>query len=93
MSHPAIFIVGPRAPLELREVPTPKATGNRVRVRNEYTSTQPLDLHKADGGLLTKYPEIVGGGFAGTVVEVGDDVEQFQVGDKVISLSLKCLQT
>lgn len=82
MHHTAVFSVGPRAPLELRQVPTPTPVGDQVRVLYEWTSTQPFDLHKADGG-LAQYPEIMGDGSVGTVVEVGDQVKRLQVGDKV----------
>lgn len=82
MHHTAVFSVGPRAPLELRQVPTPTPVGDQVRILNEWTSTQPFDLHKADGA-LAQYPDITGDGSVGTVVEVGDQVKRLQVGDKV----------
>lgn len=50
----------------------------------EWTASTPLDLHQADGGLLVKYPQVLGDGIAGTVVEVGPGVENLSVGDKVI---------
>lgn len=91
MHHAAVFSVGPRAPLELRQVPTPTPVGDQVRVLNEWTSTQPFDLHKADGA-LAQYPDIVGDGSVGTVVEVGDQVKRLQVGDKVVLLiSFHCV--
>lgn len=82
-THAAIVTVAPRASLELHHVPSPKPTGNEVRVRNEWTTSGPLDLHKADGGLLVKHPEVLGGGVSGTVVEVGDEVRKLKIGDKV----------
>ncbi|CAD0017949.1 unnamed protein product [Aureobasidium pullulans] len=84
MHHTAVFSVGPRAPLELRQVPTPTPVGDQVRILNEWTSTQPFDLHKADGA-LAQYPDITGDGSVGTVVDVGDQVKRLQVGDKIPS--------
>ncbi|THX55326.1 GroES-like protein [Aureobasidium pullulans] len=91
MHHAAVFSVGPRAPLELRQVPTPTPVGDQVRVLNEWTSTQPFDLHKADGA-LAQYPDIMGDGSVGIVVEVGDQVKRLQVGDKVFGYMWKTSQ-
>jgi len=82
-THAAVVTLSPRAPLEVHQVPSHRPRGNEVRVRNEWTTSGPLDLHKADGALLVKHPEVLGEGVAGTVVEVGDDVKRLQVGDKV----------
>lgn len=91
MHHTAVFSVGPRAPLELRQVLTPTPVGDQVRILNEWTSTQPFDLHKADGA-LARYPDIMGDGSVGIVVEVGDQVKRLQVGDKVIfPISFYCV--
>ena len=83
MSHTAVVIVAPRAPLETRQVPTPKPQGNEVRLRNEWTSTQPLDLHLADGLLKSDKATVMGDGVVGEIVEVGDQVQKLKVGDKV----------
>lgn len=82
-THAAVVTVAPRAPLEIRQVPTPRPKTNEVRVRVEWTTSGPLDLHKADGGLLVSHPEVLGGGIAGSVVHVGEDVKHLSLGDKV----------
>lgn len=84
-THSAVVTVSPRAPLEIRQVVSPKLSENEVRVRNEWTTSGPLDLHKAEGGLLVTHPEVLGGGTAGVVVEIGDAVGRLKVGDKASS--------
>ena len=66
------------------QLPTISPVKGEVRVRVEWTASTPLDLHQADGGLLVvHYPQVLGDGVAGTVVEVGEGVEKLAVGDKV----------
>lgn len=82
-THAAVVTVAPRAPLELHQVPTPEPLGNEVQIRNEWVTSGPLDLHKADGALLVKHPEILGSGSSGTVIGLGPDVQHLSLGDKV----------
>lgn len=82
-THAAVVTVAPRAPLEIRQVPTSRPEGNEVRIRVEWTTSGPLDLHKADGGLLVTHPEVLGGGIAGSVVQVGESVQNLSLGDRV----------
>lgn len=86
-THSAVATVGIKAKLGLIQVPTLKPTRNQVRVRNEWTASTPLDLHQNDGGLLVKHPQVLGDGTAGTVVEIGPDVERLKVGDKVFGFT------
>jgi NADPH:quinone reductase-like Zn-dependent oxidoreductase len=86
-THSAIATVAIKAPLGLIQVPTVKPTGEQVRVRVEWTASTPLDLHQNDGGLLVKHPQVLGDGTAGTIVEVGPDVERLKVGDKVFGFT------
>ena len=88
-THLAVVTVSPRTPLEVHQIPSPRPTGNEVRVRNEWTTSGPLDLHKADGGLLVSHPEILGSTTAGTVVEIGSDVQRLNVGDKVFGFGFR----
>lgn len=85
--HDAVVTVGPGLPLEIRQVPTVGPTQDQVRVRSEWTASTPLDLHQADGGLLVQHPQVLGDGVAGTVVEVGPDVADLKVGDKVFGFT------
>lgn len=89
-THPAVVAVAPRAPLELIQVPTVPPGKGEIRVRVEWTASTPLDLHQADGGLLIQYPDVLGDGVAGSVMEVGEGVEKLSVGDKVFGFTWRC---
>jgi len=86
-THAAVATVGLKKPLEILQVPTAKPEGDEVRVRVEWTASTPLDLHQNDGGLLVTHPQVLGDGTAGTVVEVGPDVQRLAVGDKVFGFA------
>lgn len=86
-THAAVVTTALRAPLAVREVPTPVPTANEVLVRNLWTASTPLDLHQNDGGLLVSHPQVLGDGTAGVVVELGPDVKALQVGDKVFGFT------
>jgi NADPH:quinone reductase-like Zn-dependent oxidoreductase len=83
--HPAVVTVSVRGPLEVIQVPTVKPSSGEVLVKVEWTSSTPLDLHQNDGGLLVKHPQVLGDGIAGTVVEVGPNLKNLKLGDKVSS--------
>lgn len=86
-THNAVATVGVKAKLGLIHVPTVKPASGQVRVRCEWTASTPLDLHQNDGGLLVQHPQVLGDGTAGTVVEVGPDVQRLNVGDKVFGFT------
>ena len=83
VTHSAVVTVAAHAPLEILRVPTVAPGVGEVRVRVEWTASTPLDLHQNDGGLLVKHPQVLGDGIAGTVVEVGPEVNNLKHGDKV----------
>jgi len=56
-------------------------------VRVEWTASTPLDLHQNDGGLLVEHPQVLGDSTAGTVVELGPDVRNLKIGDKVFGFT------
>jgi NADPH:quinone reductase-like Zn-dependent oxidoreductase len=83
-THKAIATIAARAPLGLIDVPTVKPKGNEIRIKVLWTASTPLDLHRADGGLLVPtYPYILGSGSSGVVVEVGENTKRFKIGDQV----------
>jgi NADPH:quinone reductase-like Zn-dependent oxidoreductase len=86
-THSAVATVGIKAPLGTIEVPTISPAGQQVRIRTEWTASTPLDLHQNDGGLLVKHPQVLGDSAAGTVVEVGPDVNRLTVGDRVFGFT------
>ncbi|KRN94161.1 oxidoreductase [Pediococcus stilesii] len=72
---------------EIRDVSIPAIRPNDVLVKVIATSINPIDIKTKDGGLkmLLKYemPMIMGSDFAGIVVEAGEYVSDYKVGDAV----------
>ncbi|KAF6817499.1 zinc-binding dehydrogenase [Colletotrichum sojae] len=80
----AVATPAKRAPLILLDRAVDLPGEGEVLIHNEWTASSPLDLHRADGGLLCTFPEVMGGGgAAGTVVAVGPGVDRLRPGDKV----------
>jgi NADPH2:quinone reductase len=70
------------------EVPDPVAGAQELLVRVEAVSIEGGDTLGRAMGELGSVPHIVGYQCAGTVVAVGDDVEGFSVGDRVVTVGL-----
>ncbi|KUI54020.1 hypothetical protein VP1G_01515 [Cytospora mali] len=93
--HPAVTIVAPRAPLEIREVDTIAPSANEALVHVKWIASTPLNLHQADGGLLISLRHVMSGCFAGTVVQLGsledpalsEASSNLQVGDNVFGFA------
>jgi propanol-preferring alcohol dehydrogenase len=80
----AMVLDEPGRPLERREVPMPRPGPNQVLLRVHACGVCRTDLHVVDGELdEPKLPLILGHQIVGSVVEVGHQVEGFQVGDRV----------
>ncbi|KAI0351252.1 GroES-like protein [Trametes cingulata] len=72
-------------PLVLKDVEVPKLWPGKILVRIEATALNPSDWKmQAYGILVPKYPFVLGADAAGTVVEVGDAVDGYVVGDRVL---------
>lgn len=82
-THAAVVTTAIHGPLEILRVPTIAPRDGEVRVRVEWTSSTPLDMHQNDGGLLVTHPQVLGDGLAGTVVEAGHRLKHLAIGDKV----------
>lgn len=70
---------------QLAERDKPTAKAGHLVVEVKATSVNPLDtmLRSADTPWSANLPEILHGDVAGIIVEVGEGVEQFKVGDEV----------
>lgn len=82
----ALALTGKRQPLITTTTQVFAPEENEVLINVKWTTSTPLDLHQADGGLLiAAYPRLShGGGAAGVVVAVGaGDVKGLAVGDAV----------
>jgi propanol-preferring alcohol dehydrogenase len=80
----AMILEQPGASLVVREVPTPLAGPGQILLRVAACGVCRTDLHIVDGELTEpKLPLILGHEIVGRVVEVGDGVEGFSLGDRV----------
>lgn len=77
----------PTSGLTLSRVPIPKATKSDVKIKIHYTSICGTDLHIYNWDKWSqetiKTPMTIGHEFVGEIVEIGDNVEGFNIGDIV----------
>lgn len=87
----SIAIAGPRQPLTTLTSPVRPPSAGEVLIRVHWVASTPLDLHRADGGLLIDaFPSLTGsGGAAGTILSVSPDgdTKGLVVGDRVTSFA------
>jgi NADPH:quinone reductase-like Zn-dependent oxidoreductase len=76
----------PGEPLAIGSAEVPAIGAGEILVRNEAVGINPLDYLLQDMAMLPwlDYPAIVGSDVAGTVVAVGEGVDRFAVGDRVL---------
>ncbi|PGY09076.1 zinc-dependent alcohol dehydrogenase family protein [Bacillus sp. AFS031507] len=71
---------------EIAEVPNPEAIPGHVVIQVKATSVNPIDT-KIRGGAVPavapEFPAVLHGDVAGVVVEVGEGITEFKVGDEV----------
>ncbi len=65
------------------DLPVPQPGANEVLIQVMASGICGTDIHILRGEYMGDYPVIPGHEFSGTVVQVGDDVTRFQVGDRV----------
>ncbi len=75
--------------LRVGDFPAPKTGPSDILVRVHAASVNPVDFKLRDGKLRLlrryRFPLILGHDCAGEVVQVGEDVTQFKVGDRIFS--------
>lgn len=76
--------------LKIRDVQTPQINPNEVLVKVHAASVNPVDWKVRNGSIKfisgKTPPKILGGDFAGTVAEIGQNITQYKVGDKIFGL-------
>lgn len=82
----AAWLMGPKArPLEIKPAPYTRPGAHEIVVKNAALAINPMDWKiQAAGTYPVAYPVILGQDVAGEVVEVGDEVTRFRVGDRVL---------
>ncbi|CAN5741216.1 zinc-binding dehydrogenase [soil metagenome] len=78
----------PTKVVKIEDIDVPKIKANEVLIKVESASYNYNDLWAIWGDpVKTPLPHISGSDVAGTVVEIGEDVTKFKVGDRVVSHS------
>ena len=70
------------------DVPDPIAGPDEMLVRVEAISVEGGDTLNRLGGEMTSIPHVVGYQSAGTVLQVGENINEFAVGDRVVSVGV-----
>jgi NADPH:quinone reductase-like Zn-dependent oxidoreductase len=78
--------------LEVKEAPMVRPTAHQLVIKNRAVAVNPVEWCKQLMGNLMfswiKYPFILGNDCAGEVVEIGDAVSRFKIGDRVLAHAL-----
>ncbi len=75
--------------VEVRDVPEPKPKPEEVKIEVKAAAICGTDLHIYDDEYVNCPPMVLGHEMSGVVVEVGDGVTRFGVGDRVTSETFK----
>lgn len=81
----AAWLIKAGSPLQVGDSPLPTAGPGELVVKNAAIAINPLDCHMQDSGVFVQqWPAIFGCDIAGEVYEVGNGVERFKKGNRVI---------
>lgn len=74
-------------PFVVKQAPYIRPEPGEVLIQNAAIAMNPVDYKIQSGGarIPMQYPSILGADIAGTIVEIGDDVKDFVVGQRVIA--------
>ena len=81
----AAVLTGIRQPLEIQDIPDPSCGPKGAILRVEANGICRSDWHCWDGTWTLPLPWVMGHEFCGILVEVGSQVHNFKVGDRVIA--------
>ena len=85
----ALKIIEKGAPFTVVETDVPQPSADEILVRVEAVGLNPVDAYmQSTGFLIEEYHCIIGCEVAGTVVQVGQGVTSFGVGDRVCASDL-----
>lgn len=71
--------------LEVQSKPEPFPKKDQVKIKVKYAGICGSDIHTYEGDYKVGVPVTLGHEFSGEIVEVGEGVKEFQVGDRVTS--------
>jgi NADPH:quinone reductase-like Zn-dependent oxidoreductase len=72
--------------LEFKEVPIPAFGPDEVLIRIHAIGINPVDIFTRQSSYFGTFPEILGLDFAGYIDQVGTEVSEFSVGDRVVGV-------
>lgn len=77
--------------LRLKEVPVPSIKKDEVLVKVKSCGICGTDIHALHGDFMPHFPLILGHEFSGEIVDVGEEVKNYQKGDRVaVSPEIYC---
>jgi NADPH:quinone reductase-like Zn-dependent oxidoreductase len=85
----AVYIPGPKQPLEVTTLPASQPLSGEILIKNYAIAIQPLDAKMllsgySGAGAMQQFPFSLGTSGAGVVEVLGEGVEGFAVGDRVV---------
>ena len=92
-TNEAAWLVQPQSPLEVKSAPYTPPNANEIVVKVHAVAINPVDWFKAGPGYnflfnWIKLPFVQGTDLAGEVIEIGSEVKNFDVGDRVLSFGV-----
>jgi len=81
----AAVLAEPGRPVEIEEIPIPSPKRGEILIRVEACGVCHTDLHVMKGDVAFPTPCVLGHEVAGEVLELGDDVGQVEVGDRIVT--------
>lgn len=77
-------------PYDIRyeEIPTPVPKAGEVLVKVKYTGICGSDIPRVNGTACRSYPMVLGHEFSGTIVQLGEGVTRYKIGDRVAGIPL-----
>lgn len=88
----AAWIDSPYADLTIRDAPMPTPGPGQLLVETRAVAVNPLDAIIQSNGTVMygwlRYPVVLGEDVAGVVVEIGADVTDFAIGDRVVAYAM-----
>ncbi len=70
--------------IEIFDIPKPKVSNGKVLIKVYASSINPVDIKIIEGAFSNvKFPFTLGSDVAGVITEIGEEVENFNVGNKV----------
>ncbi|MHA1777840.1 MAG: zinc-binding dehydrogenase [Promethearchaeota archaeon] len=77
---------GDLSQIKIGELPSPAPSSHEILIKTEYAAVNHLDLFVLRGwpGLALKLPHVMGSDGAGVVVKIGSNVDNLQIGNRVL---------